>query len=95
VSGALAFSGIVSAELDLLGVRLEMPQARAQETKAGAKIGHQRQPADIKAKRKAAQESLSRLNRAGNFVWGALQVVTNQAVGELRSALDQDASNLK
>lgn len=91
----MAFSGIASAELDLLGVRLEMPQAREQDAKAGAGIGQKRQLAELEVKGKAAQESLSRLNRAGNFVWGALQVVTNQAVGELRSALDQDASNLK
>ena len=95
MSGAFAFSGIAAAESDLLGVRLEMPQARAQDARAGAKTGHQRQLAALKAKCKAAQEYLSRLNRAGKIAWGELQVGANRAVSELRSALDQAASRLK
>jgi RNA-splicing ligase RtcB len=84
-----------SAELDLLGAGLERLQARAQNAKAGAEIGHQRQLAELKAKRKAAQEYLSRLNRAGKFAWGELQVGADRAVSELRSALDQAATHLK
>jgi hypothetical protein len=95
VSGALAFSGIAAAESDLLESGLERPPVGAQNAKAGAGFGHQRQLAALKAKRKAAQEYLSRLNRAGKISWGELQVGANRAVSELRSALDQAASRLK
>lgn len=90
-----AYEKMAAAELDLLGAGLDGLQARAQNAKAGAEIGHQRQLAALKAKREAAQDYLSRLNRAGKFAWGELQVVADRAVSELRSALGQAASRLK
>jgi hypothetical protein len=90
-----AYEKMAATELDLLGAGLERLQARTQNAKAGAGIGHQRQLADLKAKRKAAQEHLSRLNLADKFAWGELQVGANRAVSELRSALCKAASRLK
>jgi RNA-splicing ligase RtcB len=90
-----AYEKKAQAELDLLGAGLERLQAKALNAKAGAKTGHQRQLAELKAKRKAAQEYLSRLNQAGKFAWGELQVGADRAVSELRSALDQAATLLK
>jgi len=80
--------------LDLLGAGLERLQAKALNAKAGAKTGHQQQLAELKAKRKATQEYLSRLKRAGKFAWGYLQVEADRAVSELRSALGQAAHTL-
>jgi RNA-splicing ligase RtcB len=90
-----AYEKMAAAELELLGAGLDGLQARVQKTKAGAEIGQQQQLAELKAKRKAAQEYLSRLNRAGKFAWGELQVGADRAVSELRSALDQAATHLK
>ena len=90
-----AYEKMASAELDLLGAGLEGLLVRAQNAKAGAGFGHQRQLAALKAKLKAAQEYLARLNRAGKISWGELQVRANRAVSEMRSALDQAALRLK
>ncbi|KMY67715.1 hypothetical protein AAU61_07435 [Desulfocarbo indianensis] len=90
-----AYEQKARAELDLLGAGLDGLQARAPKAKAGAGINQQQPMAELKAKREAAQNYLARLNRADKFAWGELQVEADQAVSELRSALDQAASHLK
>jgi RNA-splicing ligase RtcB len=90
-----AYEKMAAAELDLLGAGLEGLQARVHKTKAGTEIGHRRQLAELEVKRKAAQQYLSRLNRADKFAWGELQVEANRAVKELQSALDQAATQFK
>lgn len=80
------------AELDLLQSRMDGLNAKARSAEADGEINFQQHIAELKAKRDAAYEHLSRLSKAGKEALEELKEGFSQAASDLKTSLDKAVS---
>jgi small-conductance mechanosensitive channel len=83
------------AELKELDARLDLLESRAEKAEAEAKIGYSEQIYELREKRDNLKKSIAGLKEATGEAWTEMKQHVEEAVADLKTALDVAATRFE